>query len=570
MISFEQSLNELTAQNPQYERRDGGGDRYAIVRVKTTSPDDDLREYQFNFGLLKHIVGGMHDDELWVYVQRNAKSVTISRKGYATIKQYDLRTTIQPGCTYVMQLSPEAAPVSLQTVKFNVVPADAKAVVTVQSDQKGAQTERLDSVDPSGAIAKSLPLGTYTYTIMAPDYKPYERRLLLNEPNQTLVEKVVLEPDFAEMTLRATPEADIYVNGELHGRGTWAGRMKSGTYEVECRQQRHKPSALTLTVRAGEPRTVNLPTPTPITGTLNVTSRPLGATITIDGKGYGQTPKSIEQLPIGQHRLTLARANYTTEQRDFEIKENETTEVDVTLNDIARMTIASSPSGAQLSIDGKAVGQTPYSADMASGDYQLRLAYKGYRDFSARVHLDSSQPATTITLRRQHLRPTGGYLSVQAQRGQLMAAGGAVGAYIYNVNVEATYLMGLSNSGDIYWNSTADGERPRLLCYKPTVMGLRLGYGIILGTRARLTPQAGMSAVQLKSNDGSSKGSATAATVGLRADYAVLSHMALFAAPEMSVALSKSDVFSQLADVSSKIKAWGTGFNLRAGLMVYF
>ena len=31
------------------------------------SPDDDLREYQFNFGSLKHIVVE-HDGELWLYV----------------------------------------------------------------------------------------------------------------------------------------------------------------------------------------------------------------------------------------------------------------------------------------------------------------------------------------------------------------------------------------------------------------------------------------------------------------------------------------------------------------------
>ena len=570
VVAFEQTPLDLTAQNPQHEKRDGSGDRYAIIKVKTTSPDDDLLEYQFDFGLLKHIIAGMHNDELWIYVQRNAKQVTISRKGYATVSRYNLRTTLQPGCTYQMQLSPKAAPVYRQIVQFNVVPADAKAVVTVLSDRKGAQTETLGSVDASGAIAKSLPLGSYTYTILAPDYKPYEGRLLLSERNQTLVEKVVLKPDFAEMTLKAPTEADIYVNGERYGHGTWTGRLRAGIYEVECRQHNHRPSTLTLTVREGEPRTVDLPTPTPITGMLAVTSRPLGATINIDGQDYGQTPKSIERLPIGPHRLTLAKANYKTEQRDIEVKENETTEVDLTLSDMARMTIISRPEGATLYIGGERVGQTPYTAEMASGDYLMRLTHPRYRTFSGNVHLDSSNPTTTLTLQRQYLQPTEGYLLLLGQAGTLMGAGAALGAYIYNVNVEASYLLGLSRSEDIYWSSTASDARPLLCSYKSTVLSLRLGYGIICGTRLRLTPQVGVSSVQLKNDDGSSKGNTLSATAALRADYAVAPSVALFAAPELSFAVQKGDVFTQLADVSSKIKSWGSGFNARAGLMIYF
>lgn len=144
VVGFEQDLTDLSAQSAQYKKVDGSGSLYAIVKVRSNNPDDDLREYQFNFGNLKHIVEE-RDGELWLYVQRNAKTVTITRRGYAPIQRYDLRTTIQPGRNYVMQLSAASRPTYKQMVKFSVTPAGAKAVVMVKSAKDGAVEELLAS-----------------------------------------------------------------------------------------------------------------------------------------------------------------------------------------------------------------------------------------------------------------------------------------------------------------------------------------------------------------------------------------------------------------------------------------
>ena len=56
----------------------------------------------------------------------------------------------------------------------------------------------------------------------------------------------------------------------------------------------------------------------------------------------------------------------------------------------------------------------------------------------------------------------------------------------------------------------------------------------------------------------------------MKAEYALVPSVSLYAAPEMSFALQKSDIYSQLSDVSSKIKGWGTGFNVRIGLSINF
>ena len=101
--NFALTQSDLTARSDQYKKIDGSGSLYAIIKV-SGEEGDKLSEYQFNFGNMNHIVEE-HDGLLWIYVQKNAKRVSISRSGYLPLRNYDLRTTIEAGKTYVMHLS---------------------------------------------------------------------------------------------------------------------------------------------------------------------------------------------------------------------------------------------------------------------------------------------------------------------------------------------------------------------------------------------------------------------------------------------------------------------------------
>ena len=116
VVSFEEEQFDTSARNDRWKKIDGSGSLYAIIKVKSDHSSDDLRDYQFNFGNMNHFVE-MHEDELWVYVQKNAKWVTITRSGYATVHRYDLRTTIQEGRTYAMQLSSKGPVIRMQMVQ---------------------------------------------------------------------------------------------------------------------------------------------------------------------------------------------------------------------------------------------------------------------------------------------------------------------------------------------------------------------------------------------------------------------------------------------------------------------
>jgi len=163
------------------------------------------------------------------------------------------------------------------------------------------------------------------------------------------------------------------------------------------------------------------------------------------------------------------------------------------------------------------------------------------------------------------------YLQPTLQAGALMGVGVAVGAYISNFNVEAFFTMGLAKSEDITWYPPSGSNKANVTCsYKPTAFGLHVGYGFVVAEKLRLTPQVGLSAVSIKCSDGDSKGNVASAAIGVKGEYALSRNIAIFAAPEVAFAVTRSDVYKQLEDVSSKIKGWGTGFNARLGVTVTF
>ena len=340
VASFGEDQFDLAARDERFKKIDGSGSLYAIIKVS----GDDLKEYNFNFGNMNHLVES-HEDQLWVYVQKNAKHVTITRSGYNPLRNYDLRTTIEAGKTYRMQLSAQGPVIYTQMVMFQTAPKITGAVIMVQREGGDSPKELFGTTGATGGVAKSLEFGTYTYEVMAENYYPSEGHFTLNNQAETHQEKVMLRSNGANITLSVDAEAEIYVNNNKVGMRTWTGLLKSGIHQVECRQQNHKTSSQTITVTEGEDRTVTLTPPTPITGVLSVTSEPLGAAIMVDGRDYGVTPRNITGMIIGQHAVMLSLDGYNDEQTTVEVKEQQTTDLSLTLKEDSNK-IATATAGA--------------------------------------------------------------------------------------------------------------------------------------------------------------------------------------------------------------------------------
>ena len=153
---FYQDQQDLTAQ--EEARDDGDGFVYAVIKVTSDMEDDDLSKFSFDFNYMKSN-REMRDGELWLFVQRNAKNVTIRRDGYKTVK-YALTETIKAGKTYRMSLSVQALKVVQRVLQFKVTPANEGAIVRVKSEESTDDYQLWGMVDSQGCIDRLLQTGT--------------------------------------------------------------------------------------------------------------------------------------------------------------------------------------------------------------------------------------------------------------------------------------------------------------------------------------------------------------------------------------------------------------------------
>lgn len=130
------------------------------------------------------------------------------------------------------------------------------------------------------------------------------------------------------------------------------------------------------------------------TGTMNITSDPSGAEITILGKPAGTTPKVTKAVPAAMYIVKVAKDGYEPAWVPVTVSAGRQTEVDVKLEpEKATVLIDSDPSGAQVMMNGKEAGFTPLLLhDLALGDYSAVVQLDGYTRREVKWSVPNGRP----------------------------------------------------------------------------------------------------------------------------------------------------------------------------------
>lgn len=176
-------------------------------------------------------------------------------------------------------------------------------------------------------------------------------------------------------------------------------------------------------------------------------------------------------------------------------------------------------------------------------------------------------------------RPLSVYIGGSYQLGTAAGIHASLGAFIKGFNVEASMLLGLAESEEIFALSSDATLSSYSYTYKTTGFGVRLGYAFPVGDSFRITPQVGaglasIKGTQQKSGSGQNPEAtdayAVSGNVGLRLDYLIANNFGISLTPDFGFALSESDLYTRLSGASATVKGFGQGFNLRAGIFVCF
>lgn len=447
-----------------------------------------------------------------------------------------------------------------------------------------------------------LESGTHRLRVVKELYKPYEQTVTISD-SSTLTVKPVLTPNFAVTHLSVANNAEIWINGEKRGNGSWSGPLEAGTYRFETRKAGHRPAVQTeLIQEESRERRITLRAPDPIYGSINITSQPMGAMIYIDGKEMGTTPRVVRNVLVGNRKVEIRKANHTGIEKRVVVEENKMAEVKAVLSNVVKVKVTTTnySNYSSIYIDGKLRGNGPLEIELPCGTHRFEATYDGYKhndwEGSTTVNVSEKTPVIAIFMKklpRNYVKKTHFYIEGDFQAGGFMGYGGALGFYANRFNVEAGVLFGMSES-DLYWYSALDGTRTTV-SYTPMRIHLKAGYGIRCGRRIQLTPQIGLGYLSLSgdatgengfvdvdgsmnvnvsySGEGAEKLTSSYAMqwIGsLRMTWALASWCQLVLTPEYTGAINEGPLFEKASSINEDIKGWKEGFNFKAGFAIYF
>ena len=235
-----------------------------------------------------------------------------------------------------------------QFVVFMVEPQSA--VVTIDGKHYTLQ---------DGAMRVVLDGGTYNYTVTAVGY--HSKSGTFTVAGEKVTKSISLTADVANVTLTAPNDADIWINGEKKGRGSWSGTLNSGAYIFEAKKEGYRTATLSKHITSAQPQqSYTLPVPTPIYGSIMVDGNPINADVTLDGKPVGQLPLKLDKILVGNHTLKLSKSGYNTHTQTVTVAEGKTATINATLT---KQTTATPTTTSPTTTKGKT--SAPYKV----GDY---------------------------------------------------------------------------------------------------------------------------------------------------------------------------------------------------------
>ena len=296
-------------------------------------------------------------------------SVAIEKKGY-----HGFRTDVQVGSN-----GQDSLEVTLEKLPglLNLLTTPADGVQVYSGD-------RLIGTTPPATI--EIAPGPHQLILSKPRYRPYRTEIVIEGKELIQDLEVVLEPDWAEVTIRSDPGgAEVIVDGAASGATPLTLPLLSGAHDIELSLELYSPQSRPITVQAGVEADYFFEL-TPLPGTLSLTSAPSGAAVTVGDQYKGTTPLSLT-LPSGTNQeITLSRPGYRSFSQAISVGPGEELELQITLEEEQGVVfLTTTPTEATVTINGKPYGSLQGALTLPARAQTFVVSAPGYKSVSRTV-----------------------------------------------------------------------------------------------------------------------------------------------------------------------------------------
>ena len=564
--SFRLLENDLTANTNGTMEYDQNGNVAALIKVVTSETG-----FVFDGGMLGIVKTVQKTGEIWVYVPAGLQRITISHQRLGVLRDHYFNIPVEKARTYELKLVTGRVRTIVedeQTTQFLVLKVDPPTASVFLDG-------RIQSLKSDGTVSALVEFGKHEYRVEAAGYITEAGTIEVGR--EKVSKDIVLKSSKAELNLFVDNDnAEIWLNGEKVGIGSWSGRVAPGKYVAEARLEHHRNRSITFDVSEQEVINKSLITPEPMYGFIQFDCDPVETTIYLDGTVVGVTPLILNNVLEGEHTVRFEKKGYHSYETSVVVEEGKRSEFSVSLSDFFTASITSRPTGATVKINGENRGVTPLETEMSSGDYRINIQRFGYKPFDSMVHLDATDSELSVNLPRQYFKRSGFYLAgltdIMPPLGNNINVGGALGFFIGGFNIEGSYFVELDakEMSQVYFISGQQDKSSKLVYYSAnSSIGAKLGYGMLVGHRMRLTPQVGATCLSIKGED-KSESYLVSTDVALTVELALVNHVALYVSPYYSIPVKKGELFESISNVSSLASKYRNGFGVSGGLSLYF
>lgn len=242
VASFNRMETDITARVTA-PKKDQNGEVCALIRIVTNVKDLMFEPDALGITARENKIG-----EIWLYVPRGARRISILHDQLGILRNYFYPDIIEKGTVYEMVLNTgdsEDKPVVENNMQFFVLrPEPANANVYVDDEQVPIE---------NGLFSATMPKGEHTYRVEAPMYQPDVGIVTLG--SEQVIKSVTLKPKFGYVEIFSLPEqdADVYIDSVLVGKTPYrSDRMAIKEYKVRIEKQTYFPIDTLLNVTAGE------------------------------------------------------------------------------------------------------------------------------------------------------------------------------------------------------------------------------------------------------------------------------------------------------------------------------
>jgi hypothetical protein len=219
-----------------------------------------------------------------------------------------------------------------------------------------------------------------------------------------------------------TPGAEVFLDGTLMGKPPLDIKdVKPGVHVIEVRAPGYQPKKERLEVSAGSADVREFELNKEASGergTVKIVSTVPEAEVSIDGERIGAAPQT-KDMSTGEHFVVVEKAGYKTFKQKVRVEAGQAVTVTAELKAVGIIRVLSTPAGSTVSLDGEAVGKTPFTIDdVGVGEHVITVSRNDYYNYEKTLQIEGGKrEVLNATLKRIDLGPTAAELE-REQRGR--------------------------------------------------------------------------------------------------------------------------------------------------------